>query len=105
MIPARKVSVLVAGAILSAFLAVPCRAAGEAVNGSPSWAERVLWEWTNRARSDPDFEIAQCNAGAPEPCLEAPACNYSPRHPFSWNVPLAEAARFHADHIDRKSVV
>ena len=31
----------------------PAHGEGEAVAGFPNWTERVMLEWTNRARSDP----------------------------------------------------
>lgn len=43
-------------------------AEGEAVNGYPNWAERVLLEWMNRARSDPQADLAGCPSGN---CKEA----------------------------------
>ena len=52
------------------------QAAGEAVNGFPNWNERVLLEWTNRARSDPQVEMASCGAN----CGDA-SC-YSPIAPM-----------------------
>ncbi|HEY3056435.1 MAG TPA: hypothetical protein VGK31_10955, partial [Thermoanaerobaculia bacterium] len=36
--------------------------AGESINGFPNWAERVLLEWMNRARVDPQKELAACGA-------------------------------------------
>ncbi len=62
---------------------------GESINGFPNWAERVLHEWMNRARVDPQVELASC-AG----CLEK-AC-YAPMPPLAWSEQLNRAARFHA---------
>ena len=59
-------------AVLGAVLlvsATPLRAApiqGEPVNGFPNWEERVLHEWVNRARCDPQVEMGLCGA----PCSE-----------------------------------
>lgn len=67
---------------------------GEPVDGFPNWAERVLLEWMNRARSSPSTELAGCPSGN---CAEA-GC-YSPSAPLQWSLPLNRAARFHADHM------
>lgn len=63
--------------------------AGESVNGFPNWAERVVLEWMNRARVDPQTELANC----PE-CAER-AC-YTPQPPLYWSEEHNHAARFHA---------
>ena len=63
--------------------------AGESVNGFPSWGERVVLEWVNRARVDPQTELANC-AG----CGER-AC-YTPQPPLLWSEQLNRSARFHA---------
>lgn len=80
--------------IVSAAFA-PAFGAGEPVNGFPSWSERVIFEWINRARSDPQFEMSRCGGN----CGEA-AC-YSPMPPLAWSDTLSHAARFHADHMAR----
>ena len=49
---------------------------GESVNGFPNWAERVILEWMNRARVDPQVEMNACGAG----CVER-AC-YSAKAPL-----------------------
>jgi hypothetical protein len=69
-------------------------AAGEPVSGFPTWEERVVHTWTNRARSDPQFEMASCPAGN---CPDA-AC-YSPVSPVAWTLPLSRAARFHSEQL------
>jgi hypothetical protein len=51
-------------------------AAGEGTSGFPSWEERVLQEWVNRARVDPAMALAGCTQ-----CGEA-AC-YQPMTPLS----------------------
>jgi hypothetical protein len=58
--------------VLSALMLVPLPllASGEEVNGFPRWQERVIQEWTNRARSDPQYEMTQCG---PAICTEG-AC-------------------------------
>lgn len=50
-----------------------------------------MLEWTNRARSDPQYEMARCGAK----CGEG-AC-YVPAAPLMWNERLNRAARFHSD--------
>jgi hypothetical protein len=42
------------------------RAVGEPVNGFPSWPERVIHEWINRARVDPQFEMNACGSACVE---------------------------------------
>lgn len=64
--------------------------AGEAINGFPNWEERVLHEWINRARVDPQVEMRKCGSS----CVEA-AC-YAPVTPLGWGEALNHAARYHA---------
>jgi hypothetical protein len=61
----------------------------------PSWSERVLHAWTNRARADPRAELAGCSECADRDC-------YSPVPPLEWSEPLNRAARFHADEMSRQ---
>jgi hypothetical protein len=63
--------------------------AGESVNGFPNWAERVVLEWMNRARVDPQSELANCPACGERAC-------YTPQPPLYWSEQLNHAARFHA---------
>jgi hypothetical protein len=65
--------------------------AGEAVNGFPNWAERVIHEWMNRARVDPQADLAGCGAA----CADR-AC-YSAMPPLYWSEALNRSARYHAD--------
>src|SRR5437763_13118262 len=80
---------------------------GESINGFPNWSERVIHQWMNRARVDPQLELAACT-GCPEK-----AC-YTPMPPLAWSEQLNRAARFHAaefvkqqywDHNSRCTVV
>jgi MYXO-CTERM domain-containing protein len=66
------------------------RAVGEMKSGFPNWAERVLLEWTNRARVDPSIEMKACGT----PCAEG-AC-YAPKPPVYWSDGHGHAARFHS---------
>lgn len=66
-------------------------AVGEAVNGFPNWEERVIHEWANRARADPQVEMQSCGAA----CGDR-AC-YQPIAPLSYSLKLNRAARFHSD--------
>ena len=68
-------------------------AIGEPSDGFPTWAERVVFMLTNRARCDPEAELASCAACAERDC-------YSPVQPLVWNHGLARSARFHSDNID-----
>ena len=70
------------------------RAEGEAVNGYPNWSERVLLEWINRARVDPQVDLANCPSGN---CAEK-AC-FTPQPPRVWNAHIAHSARFHSDEM------
>src|SRR5262245_22021461 len=66
---------------------------GESQNGFPSWNERVILEWINRARVEPQIEMTACGAR----CGEA-AC-YAPIAPLLWDYKLNRAARYHADEM------
>ena len=66
---------------------------GEAVNGFPNWNERVMHEWTNRARCAPQIEMQACGAD----CSEG-GC-YTPKPPLPWSEALNHAARFHSDEM------
>ena len=72
------------------------RAVGEPVNGFPNWAERVIHEWINRARVDPQVEMTACGS----PCVEH-AC-YTVMPPLAWNGSLNRSARFHSDEMVRQ---
>jgi hypothetical protein len=89
-----KSCVLVSCIASTLFLAPAAFAVGEPVNGFPTWEERVLHQWHNRARSDPQFEMANCPSGN---CPDA-AC-YLPVAPLSWSLALNRAARFHSDEL------
>lgn len=69
-------------------------ATGEAINGFPNWEERVMHEWTNRARCDPQVEMLKCGAA----CGEG-ACYTTASAPVSWSEKLNHAARFHSDNM------
>ncbi|MEO8603760.1 MAG: dockerin type I domain-containing protein [bacterium] len=73
------------------------RAVGEAVNGFPNWNERVIHEWINRTRVDPQLEMTACGAK----CVEK-AC-YGVMPPLSWSLALNRSARFHSDEMVRQS--
>jgi uncharacterized protein YkwD len=88
-------SLLVLGAV--ALHGSPAGAVGEPVNGFPNWAERVIHEWANRARVDPQVEMNACGA----PCLEH-ACYAAAMPPLTWNEALNRAARYHSDEMVRQ---
>lgn len=73
------------------------RAVGEGQNGFPNWAERVVFEWTNRARCDPQYEMARCGTN----CSDA-AC-YQAQPPLVYQLALNRAARFHSDELAQQS--
>jgi len=71
-------------------------AVGEASGGFPSWAERVVHQWMNRARVEPAVELASCGGNCPE------AGCYRPQPPLGWDLRLARAARFHSMELGRQ---
>jgi uncharacterized protein YkwD len=71
-------------------------AVGEVVNGFPNWSERVLLEWINRARSDPQADLVGCTA---QNCPERQC--YTPQPPRMWSAAVAHSARFHSDEMVR----
>jgi hypothetical protein len=78
------------------FVVVPALAFanGESVNGFPNWGERVLLEWMNRARSDPQADLAGCdNSSCPDKACYQPV---APRHIADQ---FEHSARFHATHM------
>ena len=82
-----------------ALLAVPGQvwALGEEVNGFPRWEERVMHTFANRARVDPQAELATCGAN----CGEA-AC-YTVQPPLQYSLPHNRAARFHGGEMTHQS--
>ena len=70
--------------------------AGESINGFPNWAERVILEWMNRARVDPQVEMRACGSA----CGDA-AC-YRPTTPLVWDENLNHSARFHSDEMAKQ---
>ncbi len=76
------------------FGAADAHAVGEEIGGFPSWGERVLHEWTNRARVDPQLEMTACGAACGDH-----AC-YAPLPPYTWSEGANHAARFHSDEAE-----
>jgi len=74
-------------------------AEGEAVNGYPNWAERVLLEWMNRARSDPQADLAACTVTNGVSNCQESACYSSAATPRHIDFNLQRSARFHGDHM------
>ena len=70
--------------------------AGESINGFPNWSERVILEWINRARVDPQVEMTACGAA----CSER-SC-YGPIAPLMWSEQLNRSARFHASEMAKQ---
>lgn len=66
---------------------------GEPQNGFPSWYERMIHVMVNRARSDPQADLAGCSN-----CAES-ACYSGPRNPVEWYYDHARGARFHATNL------
>ena len=65
---------------------------GEPVNGFPNWQERVIHEWINRARVDPQADLAGCGAN----CAENIGGCYTPRVPLIWSANAGRSARYHS---------
>ena len=70
------------------------------VNGFPSWEERVLHQWINRARVAPAVDLAGCGANCSAEEM-APSC-YTPVPPLMWRHETAVAARFHSASMARQ---
>ncbi len=65
---------------------------GEPVNGFPNWQERVIHEWINRARVDPQADLAGCGTN----CAENTGGCYTPQVPLIWNANAGRSARYHS---------
>src|SRR5688572_1677642 len=78
----------------AALLVLPSAAGGhgEEVGGFPSWAERVIHQWANRARVEPSIEMAACGSA----CADAAGGCYQPMPPLRYAAALNRVARFHA---------
>ena len=63
---------LVAGVVVLLVMGGRASANGEAVGGFPNWKERVMHEWTNRARCDPQVEMQACGAACGEGACYSP---------------------------------
>ena len=70
---------------------------GEAIDGFPNWSERVMLEWVNRARSDPQADLANCPATNGN-CFER-ACYKTASPPRYMIDDLNHSARFHSSHM------
>jgi hypothetical protein len=94
----------VALAVFASIVLVTPRVAayGEENAGFPKWSERVLHEWTNRARSDPAIEMTACGSACGEKGSAAAPC-YAPIAPLVWEDKLGRSARFHADNMQKMS--
>lgn len=73
--------------------------AGEPVNGFPNWQERVMHQWVNRARVDPQADLAGCPPGN---CPENTGGCYTPQNPLIWNGNAGRAARFHSAELAKQ---
>ncbi len=66
---------------------------GVVKNGFPSWAERTVLVWVNRARSDPVADLKDCTVCAEKDCYKNPV----PLLTYDYN--LNRAARFHSANL------
>lgn len=62
-------------------------------NGYPDWAERMVLVYTNRSRTDPVTDLANCTV-----CAEK-ACYSQPLVPVIYNHGISRAARFHSANL------
>jgi len=67
-------------------------------SGFPSYNERVVHVLVNRARSDPQTELASCAACAEKAC-------YAPTAPLGWALGLNRSARFHSGNLLRSGSI
>ena len=65
---------------------------GEPENGFPSWEERMVQVMTNRSRSDPQADLADCSGCAEKAC-------YTPVPPTMYDYNLNRSARFHCANL------
>ena len=72
---------------------------GEPVNGFPNWQERVIHEWINRARVDPQADLAGCGAN----CGENIGGCYTPQVPLIWDANAGRSARYHSAEMGLQS--
>ncbi|MGC8928560.1 MAG: CAP domain-containing protein [Myxococcota bacterium] len=66
---------------------------GVVKDGFPSWEERTVLVYTNRARSDPVAELKGCNVCADKDCYKTPS------KPLTYDYNLNRAARFHCANL------
>ncbi len=78
--------------LVCVFFVPLAHAEGEAGDGFPDWSGRLLLEWMNRARSDPQTDLAPCSTCGEKAC-------YSPVPPRHADTSLLHSSRFHADHM------
>jgi hypothetical protein len=67
-------------------------ALGEPKDGFPTWEERVIHMLVNRARSDPQTELAACPGCGEKAC-------YQPVAPLGFSYTLSRSARFHSANL------
>jgi hypothetical protein len=72
---------------------------GEPVNGFPNWQERVIHEWINRARVDPQADLAGCGTN----CSENIGGCYTPQVPLIWDANAGRSARYHSAEMGLQS--
>jgi hypothetical protein len=80
---------LISSLILSLTLA---GARGVPQDGYPSWSERTVQMYVNRARADPAADLAGCAQCAEKAC-------YGAKPPMVWDYALNRSARFHCDNL------
>jgi MYXO-CTERM domain-containing protein len=89
--------IVVVALVVAAVLAIPSPAVaqrGVPQSGFPSWQERLLLVYVNRARADPPADLAGCTV-----CAEK-ACYPNPLTPVVTSYELNRASRFHAGNLE-----
>src|SRR5688572_14643899 len=84
---------LVVGALLAISSPVAAQR-GVPQSGFPSWQERLLLVYVNRARADPPADLAGCTV-----CAEK-ACYPNPLTRVVTSYELNRASRFHAGNLE-----
>lgn len=68
---------------------------GEPQDGFPTWRERAILVWTNRARADPQADLAACPKSR---CAERD-CYKTAVSPLVFDYKLARSSRFHCANL------
>jgi hypothetical protein len=92
LVPAATIQPWKAPASISPDVRTRVPLVGEPINGFPNWQERVIHEWINRARIDPQADLAGCGTN----CAENIGGCYTPQVPLIWDANAGRSARYHS---------